>query len=55
MRQQGHNAYIRSVDGMQRVFVGPLLDKSEAQRLAQEIGRQQRLSPIVVRFQPERR
>lgn len=55
LRQQGHNAYIRSVDGMQRVFVGPLLDKSEAQRLAQEIGRQQRLSPIVVRFQPERR
>lgn len=55
LRQQGHNAYVRSVDGMQRVFVGPLLDKSEAQRLAQEIGRQQRLSPIVVRFQPERR
>lgn len=55
LRQQGQNAYIRSVDGMHRVFVGPLLDRQTAEQLAGQLGRQHRLSPIVVRFQPERR
>lgn len=55
LRAQGHDAYIRSVDGMNRVFVGPLLERADAERVREQIARQLRLSPIVVRFQPERR
>lgn len=55
LRGQGQNAYVRSVDGMHRVFVGPLLDRQAAGQLAEQLGRQHRLSPIVVRFRPEQR
>lgn len=55
LRAQGFDAYIRSVDGMNRVFVGPLLERAAAERVREQIARQHRLSPIVVRFQPERR
>lgn len=55
LRGQGHNAYIRSVDGMNRVFVGPLIERAAAERVGEQIARQHRLSPIVVRFQPESR
>ncbi|MCQ4346713.1 SPOR domain-containing protein [Pseudomonas stutzeri] len=55
LRAQGFDAYIRSVDGMHRVFVGPLLERTDAERVREQIARQHRLSPIVVRFQPERR
>ena len=55
LRSQGLTAYIRSVDGMYRVFVGPLLERAEAERVGGQLARQHKLSPIVVRFQPERR
>ncbi len=55
LRSQGFTAYIRSVDGMHRVFVGPLLERTEAERVGGQLARQHKLSPIVVRFQPERR
>lgn len=55
LRSQGLDAYIRSADGMNRVFVGPLLERGDAERMREQIARQHRLSPIVVRFQPERR
>jgi DedD protein len=55
LRSQGLNAYVRTVDGMNRVFVGPLIERAEAERVSQQIARQHKLSPIVVRFQPERR
>lgn len=55
LRGQGLTAYIRSVDGMHRVFVGPLLDRAEAERVGGQLARQHKLSPIVVRFQPEAR
>ena len=55
LRAQGLTAYIRSVDGMHRVFVGPLLDRADAERVGGQLARQHRLSPIVLRFQPERR
>ncbi|MBV2134610.1 SPOR domain-containing protein [Pseudomonas sp. MAP12] len=55
LRSQGFTAYIRSVDGMHRVFVGPLLERAEAERVGGQLARQHKLSPIVVRFQPERR
>jgi DedD protein len=54
LRSQGYNAYIRSADGMNRVFVGPLIERAEAERLRDVINRQQNLKGIVVRFQPER-
>ncbi|MGY2202547.1 SPOR domain-containing protein [Pseudomonas gingeri] len=54
LRSQGYNAYIRSSDGKNRVFVGPLIERAEADRLRDLLGRQQKLNGFVVRFQPER-
>ncbi|MGY4489947.1 SPOR domain-containing protein [Pseudomonas sp. TE3610] len=54
LRSQGYNAYVRSADGMNRVFVGPLIDRAEAERLRDLISRQQNVKGFVVRFQPER-
>lgn len=54
LRSQGYNAYIRSVDSMNRVFVGPLIERAEAERLRDQLTRQQKLKGFVVRFQPER-
>lgn len=54
LRSQGYNAYIRHVEGMNRVFVGPVIERKEADRLRDQLSRQQKLNGIVVRFQPER-
>src|SRR5450830_113483 len=54
LRSQGYNAYIRSADGKNRVFIGPLIERAEADRLRDLLGRQQNLNGFVVRFQPER-
>nr|WP_314487303.1 SPOR domain-containing protein [uncultured Pseudomonas sp.] len=54
LRNQGYNAYVRSSGGMNRVFVGPLLERAEADRLRDMLGKQQNLKGFVVRFQPER-
>lgn len=54
LRTQGYNAYIRSADGVNRVFVGPLIERAEADRLRDQLDKQQKLKGIVVRFQPER-
>ncbi len=54
LRSQGYNAYIRSAGGMNRVYVGPLIERAEAERLRDVINRQQNLKGFVVRFQPER-
>ncbi|WP_095123128.1 SPOR domain-containing protein [Pseudomonas sp. Irchel s3f10] len=54
LRSQGYNAYIRSAEGKNRVFVGPLIERAEADRLRDLLGRQQNLKGFVVRFQPER-
>ncbi|MEW6174972.1 MAG: SPOR domain-containing protein [Pseudomonadota bacterium] len=53
LRSQGYNAYIRAADGMNRVFVGPLVERSEANRLRDVLQRQQKLDGFVVRFKPE--
>ena len=50
---QGYNAYIRNFDGMNRVFVGPLIERAEADRLRDQLNRQHKLNGFVVRFQPE--
>jgi DedD protein len=54
LRTQGYNAYIRSAEGKNRVFVGPLIERAEADRLRDVLGRQHNLKGFVVRFQPER-
>ena len=54
LRSQGYNAYIRAAEGTNRVFVGPLIERAEAERLRDVINRQQKLKGFVVRFQPER-
>ena len=54
LRSQGYNAYIRSADGKNRVFVGPLIERAEADRLRDLLGRQQNLKGFVVRFQPDK-
>jgi DedD protein len=54
LRAAGYNAYIRNVEGMNRVFVGPLIERAEAERLRDQLSRQQKLNGFVVRFQPER-
>ena len=54
LRSQGYNAYVRSFDGMNRVFVGPVVERAEADRLRDQLGKQQNLNGFVVRFQPER-
>ena len=54
LRSQGYNAYIRSVDGMNRIFVGPLIERAEADRLRDQLNRQHKLNGFVVRFQPEK-
>lgn len=54
LRSQGYNAYVRSFDGMNRVFVGPVIERAEADRLKEQLSKQQKLNGFVVRFQPER-
>jgi DedD protein len=54
LRTQGYNAYVRSAEGKNRVFVGPLVDRAEAERMRDVINRQQNLKGFVVRFEPER-
>jgi DedD protein len=54
LRTQGYNAYIRSVEGMNRVFVGPVIERAEANRLRDQLSRQQKLNGFIVRFQPEK-
>ena len=54
LRSQGYNAYIRTAEGKNRVFVGPLIERAEADRLRDLLSRKQNLKGFVVRFQPER-
>ncbi len=53
LRSKGYNAYIRTFDGMNRVFVGPVIKRDEAERLRDQLNRQQKLNGFLVRFQPE--
>ncbi len=55
LRKQGYNAYVRSVDGMNRVFVGPLIERDQANQLRDQLHRQQKLDGFVVKFKPESR
>jgi len=52
LRSKGYNAYVRSADGMNKVLVGPLIERTDANRLRDELEVKQRLKGFVVRFQP---
>ncbi|MBD1550399.1 SPOR domain-containing protein [Pseudomonas typographi] len=52
LRTQGYNAYVRSADGKNRVFVGPVIERAEAERLRDTLNRQQQMKGFVVRFEP---
>lgn len=54
LRAQGYNAYVRTFEGKNRVLVGPVIERAEANRLRDQLHRQHKLDGIVVRFQPER-
>ncbi|MBC9250090.1 cell division protein [Pseudomonas alcaligenes] len=54
LRSKGYNAYVRSFEGMNRVFVGPVIERAEADRLRDVLNRQHKLNGFVVRFQPEK-
>ncbi|PVZ16193.1 MULTISPECIES: SPOR domain-containing protein [unclassified Pseudomonas] len=54
LRTQGYNAYVRSADGKNRVFVGPVIERAEADRLRTTLNRQLQLNGLVVRFEPEK-
>ncbi len=54
LRSQGYNAYIRQAGKMNRVFVGPVIERAEADRLRALLNRQQKLDGFVVRFEPEK-
>lgn len=53
LRDQGYNAYIRTFDGMNRVFVGPYIDRADADSAREKINSQQKVSGFIVRFKPE--
>lgn len=55
LRGAGYNGYLRTVDDMNRVFVGPLIERKEAERVRDQLQRQLQLKGFVVRFEPERR
>jgi DedD protein len=55
LRSQGYNAYIRTADGMNRVFVGPLVERAEANRLRDQLQRQHKLDGFVIRFKQDQR
>lgn len=55
LRSQGYNAYVRQADGLNRVLVGPVIERGEADRLRDQLNRQHKLKGFVVRFQPEGR
>ena len=51
LRSKGYNAYVRSVDGKNRVMVGPVIDRAEADRLRDQLGRQMSLNGFIVPFE----
>lgn len=54
LRSQGYNAYVRQAGDMNRVLVGPVIERDEANRLRDQLNRQHKLKGFIVRFEPER-
>lgn len=53
LRSKGYNAYLRSDGRVTRVYVGPVIERSEANRLRDQLRKQQGLDAIVVRFESD--
>ncbi|HJE30217.1 MAG TPA: SPOR domain-containing protein, partial [Pseudomonas nitrititolerans] len=49
---KGFDAYVRVSRGLNRVFVGPVAERQEANRLRDRLSQQQRLDGFVVQYQP---
>jgi len=52
LTSKGFDAYVRVSRGLNRVFVGPVADRQEANRLRDQLSQQQRLDGFVVQYQP---
>jgi DedD protein len=53
LRSKGYNAYVRTFEDKNRVLVGPVVDRAEADRLRDLLDRQMKLKGFIVRFEPE--
>ena len=53
LRSKGYNAYVRTFEDKNRVLVGPVMNRAEADRLRDLLGRQMNLKGFIVRFEPE--
>ena len=53
LRSKGYNAYVRTFEDKNRVLVGPVVDRAEAEKLRDLLGRQMNLKGFIVRFVPE--
>lgn len=49
LQSKGYSSYIVIKDGMNRVFVGPISDRVEAERVRDKIHQEFKLDPVVVR------
>ncbi|GAB6387116.1 type II secretion system secretin GspD [Stutzerimonas marianensis] len=49
---QGYNAYVKTAGATHRVFVGPVEQRAEANRLLQQLSDEQRLNGFLVRVGP---
>jgi len=52
LRTKGYNAYIRENNKKYRVFVGPVIQKDEAQKILNQINKSLNLEGLLVRFVP---
>lgn len=51
-RKKQYNAYMRSKDGMHRVFIGPLIKETDAQSMCKTLKSREGQDCFVVRYQP---
>lgn len=52
-RKKQYNAYVRSSGEVHRVFIGPLIKRSEAQNLCKNLKARENQDCFVVRYEPE--
>lgn len=51
-RKKQYNAYVRSADGMHRVFIGPLIKQTDAQAMCKRLKSREDQDCFVVRYEP---
>nr|WP_284691946.1 SPOR domain-containing protein [Pseudomonas oligotrophica] len=50
LRSEGYPVFLRDANAMTQVYVGPVADRAEANRLRQRLSDEQRLDGIVLRI-----